>query len=231
MKYCPKCQDHALYEDEEMFCPICKEVLVPYYVNQNPKYADTRDYQYEEYHSSQIDTQAFYTHGIGSDHYHGIIADMNHYTQIYPFFIKVIRAIIYGEPFQIGMLSQYTSITIEEIRFDDIPEQRRSFQYYGDLNGQIYEGQVVDIQTKFNRRQIHRIMDSQTHRELHSPFSIPRWIFVLMILLIPLWIPLIMNVFLAFFSGLLQMSFSLLNALAIPVIVIFVIFYLLRSLF
>lgn len=227
MKYCPHCNDYALYDDDIELCPVCHTRLETYVFDQQSEdiIYETNEYSHEDYTPQQ--TRAFYTHQTFYDSYHGLVVDVNHYTQIYPFFMKIIRSLFLGEPMQLGVLSHYTAITLEEIRFDQLPEQRRVLNYYGDLNGRVYVGQVVDIETKFNRHDIRRIVDSESRRTIRPAFAISRWLFVILLLLIPVWVPVIMQLIVSVIGG----GLALLSGFIFNIIIVLAIIYIIKSIF
>lgn len=231
MKYCPNCQDFALYEDEIMTCPVCGQTLETYQFAQEEEEPIDLEHIYQEPQLSVTDEpfqQRYFTH----DQYHGMIIDIDYYNRIYPFYLKLIRCLLFGETIQFGILTNYASVTIEEISYDRLPERHTILTYYGDIQGQLHVGQEVDIRTKFlSRHSISRVSDSSTHRSIHQAFGISRIFLVAVCLLIPFCFPALITVFLVLVKGLLSLGLSLLGSFMPLILIIGAIYLMIKSVF
>lgn len=229
MKYCPNCQDFALYDDEVTYCPLCHNELRTYtFEEEEIQYQDINtNVQTQEVQRNQPFMENRQLYSL----YHGSIVSIEHYHRIYPFFIKLIRSMFLNERFQFGYLSYYTNIVIEENRYDILPENQVSLTYCGDIAGRVYVGEEVDIRTKLNRHKIASITNTNTGERVNAAFSLPGWFIWLFIFTLPLIIPAIIQAFVGMFTGLLSLSLSLLEVLLYPILIIVGICYLFRSIF
>lgn len=232
MKYCRNCQDFALYEDEILTCPICGQVLETYQFETAEEEPINLNQIYHETEQTVIDDEPFLQHDFMVDRYHGMIVDIDYYNRIYPFYLKLIRCLLFGEPIQFGILTNYASITIEEISYERLPERHAILTYYGDIQGQLHVGQEVEIITKALRRHsIASIIDRGTHHRIHQAFGISRIFLLVLCLLIPFCIPALIAAVLVLIKGLLSLCLSLLGSFMPLILIIGAIYFMIKSVF
>ena len=154
MKYCPKCNDMALYDDSEVLCPICNSQLAPYRQPENRKRrssnATTRRVvrpMAEVGSSSGEDDYQFEQHHGRSYVFHGTVTEVNAQARLHNRFKKLVNSLFYGEPYQFGNTSHETIIRLEELHYGRLATNRRDMVAYGDINSIITIGDELTIRT------------------------------------------------------------------------------------
>ncbi len=140
MKQCPNCQGLELYDDEEIRCPHCDSVLVPYVRSRrtsssgNPTQEETVR-PTTPHSSARRAQQPEFEQRVGRKlQYRGIVDSITPSSRFMPRFLKWANAVFRGQPFQLGNPVHETTIRIEEISQSRLPDRMRSLVYYGELN-------------------------------------------------------------------------------------------------
>lgn len=219
MKYCPNCHDFALYDDDITYCPLCNTILRTYiFEEEEIQYQEiSRAPAFEDTSTNNVEFRR--SNGLFTE-YHGSVVSVEHYHRIYPLFIKIIRSLFLNEPFQFGYLTYYTNIIIEENRYDTLPENQLSLTYCGDIMGRIYTGAEVDVRTGIRKNRIASLRNSNTGNRIRPAFSLPGWLLWLAVLAIPILIPLVI-----------ELGIIILTALIYPLFIIFILYFIIKTIF
>lgn len=192
MKYCPNCNDMALYDDSETLCPICDSHLAIYQSQSRQQQGNTRTSarrvvrpMESDTASSEGNTYQFERHTGRAYLFHGTVAEVNAQARLHNRFKKLVNSLFYGEPYQFGNTSHETIIRLEELHYGRLATQRRDLIAYGDINSIISIGDELTVRAvrHGDRYVVTSIYSDETESSVPISPQLPSAVIILLFLL------------------------------------------------
>ncbi len=235
MKRCinPNCQSSFLYGDDKITCPFCHNRLAEGNNVQGARLTPA-DRAIEIRTPVRRAEHDFVRRSRSCIECHGRVVEIDHHELFNDVKHKLCNSLFRGEPYQLAHQSIEYTIRVENIS-DNIANEATDFCLYGNYLGRLQVGDEVRIRGKNlgNRRIVKHIYNETTQTEIKPGMQIPAWLVRVGAVSIASFILLFIYelVWMVQSGALVNLGLNLLEAFMPLVIIVFGIWFLLRSVF